>query len=109
VYYGWLAALVAFALVILNVDLLLAGTAKTALRLVLGSILFAEGTLLMSNSKGARTALLTRLILRPHGKRGVFRIGTTVWMRAGATTLVLFGLVFLGAGFFDLLRGAIDA
>lgn len=106
VYYGWLVSLPALALVILNVDLLLAGAPRMALRLVLGSVLFAEGILLTSNWRHARTLLLARFSVRAHGHR-TSRLGAKVWMSARATTLALIGLVLFGAGFFDLLRGAI--
>jgi hypothetical protein len=109
VYYGWLASLAALALVILNVDQFAGpGTVRTVLRLVLGSILFVEGSLLLTDWQRARTLLLSRFLSRAHRHHGAFRIGRVWWMRAGATILTLFGLVLFAAGLFDLLRGAFD-
>jgi hypothetical protein len=103
-YYGWLASLGTLALVVLNVDQFAgSGTARTVIRLVLGSILFVEGSLLLTDWQRARTLLLSRF------RTGPFRAGGASWTRAGVTILSLFGLVLFGAGLFDLLRGAIDA
>ena len=103
IYRAWLAGLVAFALVILNVDLFLpAGRFVDVFRLTVGGILLLEGIALLVVRLGVRDVLVARYVARSPRR--------TAWRRRVAhLVLTLLGLAWLGAGVLQLLRGLLGA
>jgi hypothetical protein len=107
VYAVWWAGVVALVLVVLNVDLLLPHHGPRAgLRIVLASVLLPAGVALAFDRDRVRPLLLSRF---PHsfraGGRGIRGTGRRLLVGAG---LRLLGVVWIGAGAFDLLRGIRD-
>ncbi len=92
---AWWAGVVALALVILNVDLLLPHGPRAGLRIALAAVLLPVG-LALAFDRGR-----VRRLLRAWFPRRARRI----LMGAG---LRLLGIVWIGAGAFDLLRGVRD-
>ncbi len=86
---------VALALVILNVDLLLPHVPRAGLRIALGAVLFPSGLALAFDRSRVIPLLLTRVASR----------GRRILVGAGVRLL---GIVWIGAGAFDLLRGIRD-
>jgi hypothetical protein len=105
VYMAWLCGLAAFALVVLNVHLFLpAGKSVAVFQLVVGAVLLVEGLGLVMKSSPFRRLLLTRLAPRSHRTGGRLRLAG--WPRFIGATLTVLGLVWIGAGVLNLLRGA---
>jgi hypothetical protein len=102
---AWLCGLAAFALLVLNVHLFLpAGDGVAVFQLAVGSILLVEGLSLVIKRLPFRRLLLTRLAARSHRRRG--HLGRAGLPRLAAASLTLLGIVWIGAGVFNLLRGA---
>ena len=105
VYVTWLCGLAVFALVVLNVDLFLpAGRAVAVFRLAVGAILLVEGLGLVVERFPFRRLLVARLAARAH--RGGGRIRRAGWPRLVGAALNVLGIVWVGAGVLDVLRGA---
>ena len=105
VYLAWLCGLAAFALVVLNVHLFLpAGKSVAVFQLVVGAVLLVEGLGLVMKSSPFRRLLLTRLAPKSHRSRGRLRLAG--WPRFVGAALTVLGLVWIGAGVLNLLRGA---
>jgi hypothetical protein len=105
VYVTWLGGLAVFALVVLNVDLFLpAGRAVAVFRLAAGAILLVEGLGLVVERFPFRRLLVARLAARAH--RGGGRIRRAGWPRLVGAALNVLGIVWVGAGVLDVLRGA---
>jgi hypothetical protein len=104
VYIAWLCGLAAFALVVLNVHLFLpAGKSVAVFQLVVGAVLLVEGLGLVIKRSPFRRLLLTRLARRSHRSGGRRLAG---WPRFVGAALTVLGLVWIGAGVLNLLRGA---
>ena len=105
VYVAWLCGLAAFALVVLNVHLLLpAGKGVTVFQLAVGAILVVEGLGLVMKRFPFRRLLLTRLAARSHRNGGHLR--RAGWPRLVGAALTVLGIVWIGAGVLNLLLGA---
>jgi hypothetical protein len=94
-YAAWWCGVVAFVLVILNVDLLLPDGPRAGLRIALGVVLLPSGVALAFDRERVRPLLLSRFAGR----------GRRILVGAG---LRLLGVVWIGAGAFELLRGVRD-
>jgi len=94
-YAAWWCGVVALVLVILNVDLLLPNGLRGGLRVALGAVLLPAGFSLAFDSGRLRPLLVARFPRR----------GRRLLVGAG---LRLLGIVWIGAGAFDLLRGIRD-
>lgn len=105
VYVAWLCGLAAFALVVLNVHLFLpAGKGVSVFQLAVGAILVVEGLGLVVKRFPFRRLLLTRLAARSH--RSGSRLRRAGWPRLVGAALTVLGIVWIGAGVLNLLRGA---
>jgi len=106
VHAVWWAGAVALVLVILNVDLLLPHDAQAGLRIVLGAVLLPAGLALAFERGRIRPLLLARFppAFRAGG-RGFRSALRRLLIGAG---LRLLGIVWIGAGAFELLRGIRD-
>ena len=91
----WWIGVAALALVVLNVDLLLPHGPRAGLRIALGAVLLPAGLALAFDRGRVVPLLLTRFSGR----------GRRLLLGAG---LRLLGVVWVGAGAFDLLRGVRD-
>jgi hypothetical protein len=103
VYVAWLAALGLFALVVINVDLLVPRDAATVFRLLVGSVLLVEGTALLPRRFAFRTVLIARLTAASHASR----LRRTAQKHTVAAGLTLLGLFWFAAGTLELLRGLV--
>ena len=107
VYAAWLCGLAVAALVVLNVDLFLpAGGAVAGFRLAAGAILLVEGIGLVVDRFPFRRLLVARLAGR--SKRSGNRIRRSGWPRLVGAALNVLGIVWIAAGVFDLVRGALE-
>jgi hypothetical protein len=105
VYVAWLCGLAASALLVLNVHLFLpAGKGVAVFQLAVGTILLVEGLGLVSKRFPFRRLLLTRLAARSHRRGG--RLRQAGWPRLVGAALTVLGIVWIGAGVLNLLRGA---
>lgn len=99
VYGAWLVGLAAFALVILNVDLLLpAGASVRVVRLVLGCTLLGLGVALVADRLPVRRLLAERLTRRARGGR----------RRLVGAALTVLAIAWVATGVLELLRGSLD-
>lgn len=106
VYAAWFCGLAAFALVVLNVHLFLpAGRAVAVFQLAVGAILLIEGLGLVVERFPFRRLLRARLAARSH--RGGARLRRAGWPRLVGAALTVLGIVWVGAGLLDVLRGAL--
>ncbi len=102
---AWLCGLAAFALVVLNVHLFLpAGKGVSVFQLVVGAILVVEGLGLVIKRFPFRRLLLMRLAARSH--RSGSRLRRAGWPRLVGAALTVLGIVWIGAGVLNVLRGA---
>jgi hypothetical protein len=100
---AWWLGVFAFVLVILNADLLLPHHGPRAgFRIGLSAVLVPAGLVLAFDRERIRPLLLARFRV---GGRGLRRAGSRLLVGAG---LRLLGVVWVGAGVFDLLRGLRD-
>jgi hypothetical protein len=103
VYAVWWAGIAALVLVILNVDLLLPHHGlRAGVRIALGAVLLPAGLVLAFDRDRVRPLLLSRFPDHLRVRRGVR--GAAVRLLVG-TGLRLLGIIWIGAGAFDLLRG----
>ncbi len=94
------------ALVVLNVDLFLpAGGAVAVFRLAAGAILLVEGIGLVVDRFPFRRLLVARLAAR--SQRSGNRIRRSGWPRLVGAALNVLGIVWIAAGVFDVVRGAL--
>ena len=107
VYAAWWLGVISFVLVILNADLLLPHHGPRAgLRIGLSAVLIPAGLVLAFDRERVRPLLLARLSGHARaGGGGLRRAGSRLLVGAG---LRLLGVVWVGAGVFDLLRGLRD-
>jgi len=103
---AWFCGLAAFALVVLNIDQFLpAGRAVAVFQLAVGAILLVEGLGLVVERFPFRRLLGARLAARSHPGGG--RPRRAGWPRLAGAALTVLGIVWVGAGVFDVLRGAL--
>ena len=106
VYVAWFCGLAAFALAVLNVHLFLpAGRAVALFQLTIGVILLVEGVGLAVERFPFRRLLGARLAARSHRRHGRPRLAGLPRLAGAALTVV--GILWLGAGAFNVLRGAL--
>jgi hypothetical protein len=105
VFVVWLAGLALFALVVVNVDLFLPREVSNVFRLMVGLVLLIEGAGLLVQRWPFRTVLVARLTAGSLQDRS--RIRRAAWKHVVGAGLTLLGVVWIAAGVFDLLRGAI--
>ena len=106
VYTVWWVGIAALVLVILNVDLLLPHHGPRAgVRIALGVVLLPAGLVLAFDRDRVRPLLLSRFPDRFRVQRGVRGAGMRLLVGTG---LRLLGIIWIGAGAFDLLRGIRD-
>ena len=106
VYVAWLCGLAAFALVVLNVHLFLpAGRTVAVFQLAVGAILVVEGLGLVVERFPFRRLLGARLAARSHRRHGRPRRAGLPRLVGAALTVV--GILWLGAGAYNVLRGAL--
>ena len=106
VFVVWLAGLALFALVVVNVDLFLPpGRAVAVFQLAVGAILLVEGLGLVVERFPFRRLLGARLAARSH--RGGGRLQRAGWPRLVGAALTVLGIVWIGAGVLEVLRGAL--
>lgn len=103
VFYGVVVGLVAFLLVVLRVEMVLSGPARTGFRVAVAALLFLEAYLLLANPRGANQRLGQRLLTRAWGPRGAVTRREKAFARAVRDALTLVGIAFLAAGVFELL------
>jgi hypothetical protein len=105
-YVAWLCGLVAFALVVLNVHLFLpAGRTVAVFQLAVGAILVVEGLGLVVERFPFRRLLGARLAARSHRRHARPRRAGLPRLAGAALTVV--GILWLGAGAFNVLRGTL--
>jgi hypothetical protein len=105
VYVAWLCGLAAFALVVLNVHLFLpAGRGVALFQLAVGSILLVEGLGLLLERLPFRRLLRSRLAEQSQRSGRLRRAG---WARFVGAALTVLGIVWIGAGVLNVLRGAL--
>jgi hypothetical protein len=106
VYGAWFCGLAAFALVVLTVDQFLpAGRAVGMFQLVVGAILLVEGLGLVVERFPFRRLLRARLTAR--SQRGGVSLRRAGWPRLVGAALTTLGIVWVGVGVLDVLRGAL--
>ena len=101
----WLLGLALFALVVFNVDLFLPGGVADRLRLAIGVVLLSEGVGLLLRRSPLRAIVLARLTAG--SSRHPSKMRRAAWKHGVGAGLTILGLVWVGAGVLDLLRGAI--
>jgi hypothetical protein len=105
VYVAWFCGLAAFALVVFNVHLFLpAGTAVAVFQLAVGAILLVEGLGLVIERFPFWRLLRARLAARSQRSGRLRRAG---WARLVGAALTVLGIVWIGAGVLNVLRGAL--
>lgn len=102
----WLCGLALFALVVLNVDLIVPRRESIVFRLVVGSVLLIEGVGLLVRRWPFRTVLIARLTAGSSRHRSRIRRAVSKRLLVGAG-LTLLGFLWFAAGVFELLRGAL--
>jgi hypothetical protein len=109
VWFGLLASLFAFLLVVLRFETLLGSThdAKLTIRLVLAGLLFLESFLLLSNWRGANQRLVQRLLTRMWGPRAAMNRREKTFARICRDVMTLVGILWLAAGVFELLTATV--
>lgn len=103
VFAFWLAGLALFALVVVNVDLVLPGGVSSPFRLVVGLVLLIEGAGLLVRRLPFRTVLIARLTAGSLRHPSPLRRAALKHLIGAGLTLL--GFVWVAAGLLDLLRG----
>jgi hypothetical protein len=106
VFYGFLASVVAFLLVVLRVEMVLSGEVRTGFRIVMAAVLFLEAYLLLASPRSANQRLGQRLLNRVWGPRAAVTRRERGFARAIRDGLTLVGIAWLAAGVFELLAVA---
>ena len=102
-----MVSLVALLIVAVHGEDVLAGSARTVSRLVLGAILLFEAALLTSNWKRANERIGQRLLNRVWGPRSAENRRERLFARVVRDALTLIGIAFLAAGVFAVLAATI--